>query len=108
MITHTCFKCGRRFELDPVLVGMELSKLKVKEPKFYKAVCPACQNTNKISVAQMQTDLDAVADEIKLEVEKMEKARAEAKAAKRAAAKGKTNEKDKEKAEAEAKAEAKG
>ncbi len=29
MIHHTCFKCGRRFELDPVLVGLDLSKLKV-------------------------------------------------------------------------------
>lgn len=95
MITHTCFKCGRRFELDPVLVGMELSKLKVKQPKFYKAICPACHNSNKISVAQMQTDLDAVADEIKVKVAEMEKARAEAKAAKRAAVKAKAEAKAK-------------
>lgn len=91
MIHHTCFKCGRRIELDPVFVGMELSKLKVKKPKFYKAVCPACQSTNKVSIAQMQSELDAVADEIAAKVEEMEKARAEAKAAKRAEAKAKAS-----------------
>jgi len=89
MINHTCFKCGRRFELDPILVGMELSKLKTKKPKFYKAICPACQSSNKISVGQMQTELDTVADEIAVKVEEMEKARAEAKAAKRAKIKAK-------------------
>jgi predicted nucleic-acid-binding Zn-ribbon protein len=91
MIHHTCFKCGRRIELDPVFVGMELSKLKVKKPKFYKAVCPACQSTNKVSIAQMQSELDAAADEIAVKVEEMEKARAEAKAAKRAEAKAKAS-----------------
>lgn len=91
MIHHTCFKCGRRIELDPVFVGMELSKLKVKKPKFYKALCPACQSTNKVSIAQMQSELDAVADEIAAKVEEMEKARAEAKAAKRAKAKAKAS-----------------
>lgn len=86
MITHTCFKCGRRFELDPVLVGVQLSKLKVKKsPKFYKAACPACQSSNKISIEQMQGDLDAVKDEIATGITEMEKARAEAKAAKRKA-----------------------
>ena len=85
MITHTCFKCGRRYELDPILVGIELSKLKVKKPTFYKADCPACQSANKISIAQMQADLNGVADEIAAGVAEMEKARAEAKAAKRAA-----------------------
>ncbi|MEM7031613.1 MAG: hypothetical protein AAF629_18810 [Chloroflexota bacterium] len=90
MIAQTCFKCGRKFELDPVLVGVELSKLKVKKPaKFYKASCPACQSTNKISVDQMQSDLDAVKDEIAAGIEEMEKSRAEAKAAKRAAIKAK-------------------
>lgn len=91
MIHHTCFKCGRRIELDPVFVGMELSKLKVKKPKFYKAICPACQSTNKVSITQMQSELDAVADEIAAKVEEMEKARAEAKAAKRAEAKAKAS-----------------
>ena len=85
MITHSCFKCGRRFELDPVLVGIELSKLKVKQPKFYKAQCPACASTNKISVRQMQDDLDGVKDQIEAGVAEMQKAREEAKAAKRAA-----------------------
>ena len=90
MIAQTCFKCGRKFELDPVLVGVELSKLKVKKtPKFYKASCPACQSTNKISIDQMQHDLDAVKDEIAAGVEEMKKARAEAKAAKREAIKAK-------------------
>jgi len=89
MIHHTCFKCGRRVELDPVFVGMELSKLKVKQPKFYKAVCPACQSANKVSIAQMQSDLDAVAEEIAAKVEEMEKAQAEAKAVKQAAAEAK-------------------
>jgi len=84
MITHTCFKCGRRFELDPVLVGIDLSKLKVKKPKYYKAQCPACQSTNKISLAQMQEELDAVSNEIEAGIAEREKARAEAKAAKRA------------------------
>ena len=100
MIHHTCFKCGRRFELDPVFVGMDLSKLKVKNPKYYKAICPACHSTNKISVTQMQADLEAVADEIKVKVAEMEKARAEAKAAKRAAVK----EKQQKRAERKAKA----
>ena len=89
MINHTCFKCGRRFELDPVLVGLDLSKLKVKKPKYYKAQCPACQNVTKISVSQMQDDLDAVAEEIEVKVTEMEAARAEAKAAKRAAVEAK-------------------
>ena len=87
MITHTCFKCGRKFELDPVSVGMDLSKLKVKKPSFYKAQCPACNSANKISVEQMQGDLDAVSDEIKERVAEMEQAKAEAKAAKKASRK---------------------
>jgi hypothetical protein len=64
MIHHTCFKCKRRFELDPVLVGFELSKLKKKNPSFYQAVCPACRAMNKVSVSAMQAELDSVADEI--------------------------------------------
>ena len=34
LINHTCFKCKRRFELDPVFVGFELSKLKKKKPNY--------------------------------------------------------------------------
>ncbi len=64
MIHHTCFKCKRRFELDPVFVGFELSKLKKKKPNYYQAVCPACRAVNKVSVKAMSPELDKVADEI--------------------------------------------
>ena len=70
MIHVTCLKCRRRFELDPVFVGMELRKLKTKKPRHYQAVCPACQATNKISVPQMQKDLEAVADQIEAAIQK--------------------------------------
>lgn len=89
MIHHTCFKCGRRMELDPVIVGIELSKLKVKSPKFYQAHCPACKSSNKVSIEQMKDDLDAVADEIEERVAELKKAQTEARAAKQAAAKAK-------------------
>lgn len=65
MIYHTCFKCKRHFEIDPVFVGLELSKLKKKNPDHYQAVCPACRTINKISVQTIQPELDKVADEIK-------------------------------------------
>jgi ribosomal protein L44E len=87
MIHHTCFKCKRRFELDPVFVGFELSKLKVKNPSHYQAVCPACRATNKVSVEAMQAELDEVADEIQAMVEAHEAAKAEARAEKQAKAK---------------------
>jgi hypothetical protein len=64
LIHVTCFHCGRHFDLDPVWVGVELHKLKTKRVKFYKAICPACQAVNKISVGEMQKDLDAAAGEI--------------------------------------------
>jgi len=64
LIHVTCFKCRRRFDLDPVFVGRELRKLKARQPKHYQAVCPACHSVNKISVGEMRKDLDAVADEI--------------------------------------------
>jgi len=64
LIHVTCFKCRRRFDLDPVFVGRELRKLKAKHPKHYQAVCPACHSVNKISVGEMRKDLDAAADEI--------------------------------------------
>lgn len=85
MIHHTCFKCGRRMELDPVMVGIELAQLKTKNPKFYQAHCPACQSVNKVSVVQMQDELDAVAAEVAPRLEEIRKAQAEAKAAKQAA-----------------------
>ncbi len=59
MIHVTCFRCRRRFELDPVWVGIELRKLKAKNPKHYQAHCPACHAVNKVSVGEMQQDLDA-------------------------------------------------
>lgn len=84
MINHTCFKCKRRFELDPVFVGFELSKLKKKNPSHYQAICPACRAVNKVSVEQMQAELDAAAPDIEKMVaeykENKAKAKAEAKA----------------------------
>jgi len=90
MIHHSCFKCGRRMELDPVIVGLELKKLKIKNPKYYQAHCPACQSVTKVSVVQMKDELDAVADEVETRWAEIEKAKAEAKAAKKAARKAKT------------------
>ena len=86
MIHHTCFKCRRRFELDPVLVGLELSKLKMKNPSYYQAVCPACRAVNKVSVPEMQAELDSVADEIQQMVAEHEERKAKAKAEKKAKA----------------------
>ena len=100
MIHHSCFKCKRRFELDPAFVGFELSKLKKKNPNHYQAVCPACRAVNKVSVKQMQTELDEAADEIKKMVMEYEENKAKAKAekkAKAAAEKGKKKQKTKSK-----------
>lgn len=84
MITHTCFKCKRHFELDPVLVGFELGKLKKKQPTYYQAVCPACRAINKVSISQMQADLDSVAEEVKVMLAEHEQKQAEARAEKQA------------------------
>ncbi len=89
MIHHTCFKCKRRFELDPVFVGLELSKLKKKNPKHYQALCPACRAVNKVSVKQMRDELDGVTEEIQKAVADYEQSKAEAKAAKKAKAREK-------------------
>jgi hypothetical protein len=86
LIHHTCYKCKRRFELDPAFVGFELSKLKKKNPTHYQAVCPACRAVNKVSVAQMQDELDGVAEEVQQMIAEYEQNKAEAKAAKRAKA----------------------
>ena len=94
MIHHACFKCKRRFELDPVYVGFELRKLKKKNPSHYQAVCPACRAVNKVSVPQMQTELDQVTDEIEAMFAEFEQRKAEAKAAKKAAAKKTRADKD--------------
>ena len=89
MIHHACFKCKRRFELDPVYVGFELSKLKKKNPTHYQAICPACRAVNKVSVQAMQPELDQVAAEIQQMVADYEKQKAEAKAVKKAETKKK-------------------
>jgi hypothetical protein len=96
MINVTCFKCRRRFDLDPVVVGADLRKLKVKNPRHYDAVCPACHATNKVSVAEMQDELDAVAAEIETLVRERATAAEEARERARAAAE------EKRSAEAEA------
>ncbi len=89
MIHHTCFKCKRRFELDPVLVGLELHKLNKKRPKHYQAICPGCRVVNKVSVEQIRDELDLVTDEIAEMVAEYEQQKAEARAAKQAKARQK-------------------
>ena len=89
MIHHTCFKCKRRFELDPVFAGFELSKLKTENPSHYQAVCPACRAINKVSVKEMQAELDGVAEEVQKMVDEYEKSKAEARAEKQAKAREK-------------------
>jgi hypothetical protein len=96
MINVTCFKCRRRFDLDPVFVGAELRKLKIEHPRHYQAICPACHATNKVSVAEMQDELDAVADEIEALAQEQAKAAAEARQRAQAAAKEKADKKEKE------------
>jgi hypothetical protein len=64
LIHVTCLRCHRRFELDPIWVGVELRKLKTRSPKHYQAHCPGCQAVNKVSVNEMRRDLDAASDEI--------------------------------------------
>ncbi len=89
MINVTCFKCRRRFDLDPVLVGADLRKLKIKSPRHYQAICPACHATNKVSVGEMQDELGTVADEIEALVQAQAKAAEEARERAQAAAKEK-------------------
>ncbi len=86
MIHHSCFKCKRRFELDPTFVGFELSKLKKKNPTHYQAVCPACRSVNKVSVKEMQAELDGAAEEIKQMIAEHEERKAKARAEKQAKA----------------------
>lgn len=95
MINVTCFKCRRRFDLDPVFVGAELRKLKVKNPRHYQAICPACHTVNKVSVVEMQDELDAVADEIEALVKEQARAAEEARQRAKAAAKEKEDAKEK-------------
>ena len=89
MIHHSCFKCKRRFELDPAFVGFELSKLKKKTPTHYQAVCPACRGINKVSVKEMQAELDGAAEQIKQMIAEHEERKAKARAEKQAKAKAK-------------------
>lgn len=84
MLNQTCFKCKRRFDLDPIFVGFELHKLKKKNPTHYQAICPACRAINKVSVKEMQAELDSVTGEIQKMVEEYEEEKAKAKAEKRA------------------------
>jgi transcription elongation factor Elf1 len=98
MINVTCFKCRRRFDLDPVLVGAELRKLKIKNPRHYQAICPACHATNKISVTEMRDELDAVADEIEALAKAQAKAAEEARKRAQAAAKEKAGKQEKKSA----------
>jgi len=92
----TCFKCKRRFELDPIFVGFELHKLKKKNPSHYQAVCPACRAITKMSVKEMQAELDESAAEIEKMVADYEEEKAKAKAEKKAARKAKTEAKEEE------------
>jgi hypothetical protein len=89
LIHHTCFKCKRRFELNPVAVGFELSRLKKKNPAHYQAVCPACRVINKVSVKEMHAELDRVTDDVQRMIADYEKSKAEAKAEKQAKAREK-------------------
>jgi uncharacterized membrane protein YukC len=91
LIHHTCFKCKRRFELNPVAVGFELSRLKKKNPTHYQAVCPACRVINKVSVKEMQAELDRVTDDIQRMIADYEKNKAKTKAEKQAKAGEKAN-----------------
>jgi hypothetical protein len=89
LIHHTCFKCKRRFELDPVFVGFELSKLKKKNPSHYQATCPACRSINKVSVKEVQSELDQVTEEVQKMIADYEQQKAEARAEKQAKTKEK-------------------
>jgi hypothetical protein len=80
LITQTCSKCKRRFELDPVQVGFELSRLKKKTPTFYQAECPSCHTLNKVSVNQIQSALDGVKTEIQAMIAEYEQSQLEKRA----------------------------
>ncbi len=86
MIHHTCFKCKRRFELDPTFVGFELRKLNKTQPNYYQAVCPACRAVNKVSVPEMQSELDGVTAEVDKMMEEYQQTKARARAEKKAKA----------------------
>ncbi|PWH16103.1 MAG: hypothetical protein DDG58_10180 [Ardenticatenia bacterium] len=66
LIRVTCFRSRRRFELDPVWVGVELQRNKAqrKAIRHFQAHCPACRAINKISVEEMRKDLEAASEAI--------------------------------------------
>lgn len=64
MIHVTCFKCRRRFDLDAVWVGIELRKLKARQPRYYQAMCPSCHAVNKVSIKEIHKDLEAAGPQI--------------------------------------------
>lgn len=90
----TCFKCKRRFELDPVFVGFELHKVKKKNPSHYQAACPACRAITKVSVKEMQTELDEAAADIDKMVADYEEEKAKAKAEKKAGRKAESKDEE--------------
>jgi len=90
-------------------VGFELSKLKKKNPNHYQAVCPACRAVSKVSVKEMQAELDGAAEEIQKMIADYAENKAKAKAEKQAKARAtadadKKKEKKKRKSETKAKA----
>lgn len=107
MIHYTCFKCKRRFELDPTFVGYELSKLKKKNPSHYQAVCPACRAVNKVSISAMKAELEGAADDIQKMIAEAEAEKAEAEK-KAEAETEKVEEQEGKRAGGKAEAEAKG
>ena len=76
-----------------------MPKDKKKKPNHYQAVCPACRAVNKVSVKEMQPELDAASDEIQSMVSEYEDSKAKARAEKqkktksRAAVEAKRNQK---------------
>ncbi len=75
LIRVTCFRCRRRFDLDPVWVGVELHRQQVKDriPRHFQAYCPACRALNKISVSEMRKDLEAASEAIASALAQQEK-----------------------------------
>jgi hypothetical protein len=72
-----------------------LGKLKKKNPSHYQAVCPSCRAVNKVSVPQMQDELDRVEDEVQAMLAEHEENKAKAKAEKQAKARERAKTKEK-------------
>jgi hypothetical protein len=73
------------------MIGFELSKLKKKNPNHYQAMCPGCRTINKISVKEMQAELDGATEEIQKMIADYEANKAKARAGKQAKAKAGTD-----------------